>query len=166
MHKCKYLVVAVYVAVLSGFTQALAACYTELYVFGGKLEEIGNNPDLRTEEGLCWPGRLTNGETYVELVAKSLEVPLLASSEGGTNYAWGPTNDAVVCCDDRTVKEQVKIYLAGLGESGTADALYLVNGNLRGSFDLTDDAEREQWAKEDAETTLSLVKLLAQKGAI
>ncbi|MDA0746115.1 MAG: choice-of-anchor D domain-containing protein [bacterium] len=162
------LLAAVCAGVLLGFTQAYAG-YTALHVFGGSLEEIGNNQNFANRDGRFWPGRKTNGKVYVELVAESLDLgTLLPSSRGGTDYAWAPTSSEVfLSASDRSVETQVTDFITGLGASGAADpdALYILNGNMRNFYSPIEDAQRKQIAKEDAEAVVSLIRLLAEKGA-
>lgn len=74
-------------------TFATAVEFTSLTVFGDSLSDVGNIDDATF--GLqpgprYFNGRFSNGPVYSELLAERLGLdPLIATSDGGTNYAFG-----------------------------------------------------------------------------
>jgi phospholipase/lecithinase/hemolysin len=73
--------------------EALALTPSRLIVFGDSLSDIGNINDatLGAVPGRSYfDGRFSNGPAWVERLATNLGVgPLLPSTAGGTNYAYG-----------------------------------------------------------------------------
>lgn len=123
------------------FAFAFAACgialtsdalaYSNLFVFGDSLSEVGNLEDTL----IGWPnppyyeGRFSNGYAYSELLAAKLDLPPLTFSRaGGNNFAYGgakttgtgfPNNLFV-----RDVDDQVGSFLNS--KVGDPEALYLL----------------------------------------
>lgn len=117
-------------------TAAQAGIYSNMYVFGDSLSDIGN--DLAaTGGGVPAPayyrdgtttGRFTNGLNYVDRLATSLGLSIAPSTQGGTDYAYGGarTNSVAAGLPPSVLNfnQQVGSYLGG----GTADpgALYVL----------------------------------------
>ena len=117
---------------------ALALPYTNLFVFGDSLSDVGN--DLTITGGAVpgptsdYPfGRFTNGYNYIDGVSTTLfGYNTTSSLQGGSNYAYGGarTNSIVpelVPLGGLSVKQQVDQFVTTLG-GGTADddALYVI----------------------------------------
>jgi len=111
---------------------AVAGPYTDLYVFGDSLSDVGND-SLFTLSAVPGPsyfeGRFSNGPVYSELLAQGLGLgPLVRSGSSGNGYAYGgaltsgtsfPTSLVVDDLDD-----QIDDYLDN--RTVDADALYTV----------------------------------------
>lgn len=126
-------------------TDCGAGPFVNMVVFGDSLSDIGNisqaTPFLiqpKTPGPYYWNGRFSNGPIYAEALATGLGLPpLVNSSSGGTDYAYGgaltsgssfPENLVVKDVDD-----QVKQYAAS--QNGTANTLYVL---FAGANDLID----------------------------
>ena len=118
---------------------ARAQNFSQLYVFGDSMSDIGNLFAATSGQVPAPPffeGRFSNGPLYVEALAEGLGLaPLQAASLGGTDFAWAGAKAA----EDiellggllflPSVRTQVGSYIASLA-GGTADgeALYVVFG--------------------------------------
>lgn len=152
-----------------------AGGYSALYVFGGSLEDCGNHDQVNSRRPYCLPGRQTNGNVYVEILADSLGLPTLRpSSKGGTNYAWAGamTDSALHRSPNRSsISRQVSDFIATLGEQGRADstALYLLNcGNSEATqvaLLRLDKEANQRHGRESASRMISFVEALADRGA-
>jgi hypothetical protein len=153
LQACLHTTVIVLSGILLTLVRADARPYTNLYVFGGNWEEIGNNQlQGRYPDAPYLTGRRTNGESYVEHLALALGLGQLRPSKlGGTNYAWGPTDSPDWPMDvDKNLQEQIDDFQADLdGRSLDPDALYIVGGfqdfvvnGVRTSADTTMEAIR------------------------
>lgn len=116
-----------------------SAAFSQLYVFGDSLSDVGNVQAATTALSPLAPitpgpfyfnGRFSNGANYVETLSNGLGLGAVTpSSAGGNDYAYGgalatgtafPTSLVVQDVDD-----QVTQYL-GAHPAGNANALYLV----------------------------------------
>ena len=131
------------ISVITSASRVDARPYTKVYVFGGMWEEIGNNSSKgRYPEAPYQAGRRTNGKSYVEHLAQKLGMSTMKpSKDGGTNYAWAPSDSPDRPTDkDKTLQMQIDDFEADLeGESADADALYIVGGfqDLTSGWDTT-----------------------------
>ncbi|MEO0531380.1 MAG: SGNH/GDSL hydrolase family protein [Planctomycetota bacterium] len=133
-------------AAISG--TAYAGSYTDLFVFGDSLSDVGNtdNATLGFVPGSDnFAGRFSNGPVYAERLSAGLGFGTLrADSDGGDNFAYGGAetdgpggfNGLFL----NSLVEQVDAYLGRLGSTpADADALHVVfigaNDLLDGSTD-------------------------------
>jgi len=115
--------------------QAQGQEFSQLYIFGDSLSDVGN---LATATGGLSPappfvdGRFSNGPVYVEVIAQELGLGAVAPvRRGGTNYAWGGAYSG----EDRSelsglltipsVRSQVADYLGSVGGTADPEALYI-----------------------------------------
>lgn len=117
-------------------TAAEAGIYSNMYVFGDSLSDVGNDlivtggavpsPAYYTDGSTT--GRFTNGLNYVDYLAGSLGLGIAPSRLGGTDYAYGGarTNSVAAGLPPTALNfnQQIGSYLGG----GTADpnALYVL----------------------------------------
>jgi phospholipase/lecithinase/hemolysin len=105
-----------------------AACgrpYTNLFVFGDSLSDVGNAP---AGTGY-WNGRYSNGPVWAEYLATNLQLPALSRSlAGGTDYAYSGAEAGSGTSWQGTpnVGMQVSSYLAAVGDHAELAALYSV----------------------------------------
>ena len=121
------------------FSLPASAAFSQLYVFGDSLSDVGNVQAATTALAPLAPitpgpyyfnGRFSNGANYVETLSSGLGLGAVTpSSAGGNDYAYGgalatgtafPTSLVVQDVDD-----QVTQYLSA-HPAGNANALYLV----------------------------------------
>lgn len=124
--------------------------YSSLYVFGDSLADTGNNAvffdslsspgALRTPTPLAGPSipffpyapsnTYSNGKVWVDYLADSLGLSSLASSLGGTNYAFGGarTGPDTPPSFPPSLTEQVAMAFGTPGAVAPASALYVVEG--------------------------------------
>jgi phospholipase/lecithinase/hemolysin len=154
--------------------------FSDLYVFGDSMSDIGN---LATATGGLVPaepfveGRFSNGPLFVEVLAEQLALgPLLPSILGGTNFAWGGAKAG----EDRSllngllvlpsIATQVERFIVGLGgERADGEALYVV---FSGSSDIDlaldaglDSSSGASITEAAADATLATIERLAGAGA-
>lgn len=82
-----------FAAVMVVFVVPLANCRAEVYVFGVSLFETGNfhlaTGGTQPPSPLHFEGRFSNGQAWVEHIAKAVHEPVpLPSWLGGTNFAF------------------------------------------------------------------------------
>ncbi len=126
--------------------------YSDIFVFGDSLSDTGNLylalgdttptpisdngfiPSLPYDRGSQLLPALSNGPTWIELLADDLQLSLTPSLLGGNNYAFGgarmaPTGDP---SSPPSIQEQVDTFISGIDISSDkdapADALYSVWG--------------------------------------
>jgi phospholipase/lecithinase/hemolysin len=143
------LCVFVFTLSVSGLTHA---AYSQIVSFGDSLSDVGN------------AGRFSNGPVWVEDLAQILGLPVAtASTEGGTNYAWGgarTTGPGVPSTND-----QVSEYLSKVGGIADSTALYTI---LTGSNDVGGVATGSNTIPgllADAAAVASIASTLEQAGA-
>lgn len=125
---------------------AASASYSQLYVFGDSLSDVGNNaialplvlgpgvtPDAAIGSNSFIPlytyssERYSNGPVWAEVFAQQLGTgPLLPSLAGGTGFAFGGANTGGVD-DVPTLRDQVNGFIARPG-GAPSDALYVIAG--------------------------------------
>lgn len=125
---------------------AASAAYSQLFVFGDSLSDVGNNaialplvlgpgvtPDAAIGSNNFIPlytyssGRYSNGPVWAEVFAQQLGTgPLLPSLAGGTGFAHGGANTGGVD-DVPTLRDQVNGFIARPG-GAPSDALYVIAG--------------------------------------
>ena len=90
--------ITTFAAVLLAAAPAWAGPFSELFVFGDSLSDVGNVAEatLGLHPGSHYfDGRFSNGPVYAELLASHLELePMTASLVGGNNYAYGGAQTA------------------------------------------------------------------------
>ncbi len=122
--------------------------YTDLVAFGDSLTDTGNNAILsdtafggaRTPVPLTPPDivatapyisdRYSNGPIWLEQFANALGLSALPSLGGGSNYAYGGAltfTDAAIT-PVPSLRQQVDQYLSDVGNTASADTLYVVAG--------------------------------------
>ena len=124
--------------------QAATPTYDALYVFGDSYCDVGN---IYTATGGAVPaapyynGRFSNGPIWLDHVAGFLGVPLTASLQGGTDYAFGgawvtapqPIPGGFI----PSVLQQVGLYLEQHGGKADPNALYVIEGGGNDILDTT-----------------------------
>lgn len=125
---------------------AASAAYSQLYVFGDSLSDVGNNaialplvlgpgvtPDAAIGSNSFIPlytynsGRYSNGPVWAEIFSRQLGTgTLLPSLAGGTGFAFGGANTGGVD-DVPTLRDQVNGFVA-LPGGVPSDALYVIAG--------------------------------------
>lgn len=114
------------------FALQLANCRADVYVFGDSLSETGNyyvaSGGQLPPSPLYFNGRFSNGENWVEYVAKALREPVpLPSLPGGTNYAFNGARAkglSPYLAPDLT--EQVASYLLRSGGTANPDDVFVI----------------------------------------
>ena len=136
--------------------------YSSLYVFGDSLADSGNNAvffdslsspgALRTPTPLAGPSipffpyapsnTYSNGKVWVDYLADSLGLSSLASSLGGTNYAFGGarTGPDTPPSFPPSLTEQVAMAFGSPGAVAPGSALYVVEGGGNDARDVLDAA--------------------------
>ena len=136
--------------------------YSSLYVFGDSLADTGNNAvffdslsspgALRTPTPLAGPSipffpyapsnTYSNGKVWVDYLADSLGLSSLASSLGGTNYAYGGarTGPDTPPSFPPNLTEQVAMAFGTPGAVAPGSALYVVEGGGNDARDVLDAA--------------------------
>jgi outer membrane lipase/esterase len=124
-----------------------AASFTNMFVFGDSLSDIGNVYDLTGGILPALPyagGRFSNGPVYAEYMAGQLGLPLDNALSGGTNYAFGGagTDFGVLPFPNQgplSVEGQVNLFRAQNAFRGAdPEALYILfagANNLRRGID-------------------------------
>ncbi|MCK6394319.1 SGNH/GDSL hydrolase family protein [Zoogloea sp.] len=125
---------------------AASAAYSQLYVFGDSLSDVGNNaialplvlgpgvtPDTAISSNSFTPlyayssDRYSNGPVWAEVFSQQLGTgTLLPSLAGGTGFAHGGANTGGVD-DVPTLRDQVNSFIARPG-GAPSDALYVIAG--------------------------------------
>lgn len=122
---------------------ARAVTFSDMTVFGDSLSDVGNidSATLGLQPGSGYfDGRFSNGELYVEYLARGLGLAVpTPSTDGGRNYAYGGAwaadqPDVLVDLLVEDLDEQVPNYLAE--RTPTADELFIV---FAGGNDLVAD---------------------------
>lgn len=120
-------------AVAQSSPQPAFSGITSLTVFGDSLVDAGNvnnvDPSRASAADGYFDGRFTNGYNYNDLVSIALfGTPTVASTEGGTNFAWGGAR-ATTTSGVPDLNEQLALYRAYLagGNSVDADGLFILN---------------------------------------
>lgn len=129
----------VLIAVITGLAaitaRAITPTYDSLFVFGDSYCDVGN---LYIADGGVFPaapyynGRFSNGPIWLDHVAGFLGLPLTASLQGGTDYAFGgawvtapqPLGGGFI----PSVPQQVELYLSQHGGKADPNALYVIEG--------------------------------------
>jgi phospholipase/lecithinase/hemolysin len=112
---------------------AQASRFSALYVFGDSYDDVGNLYTFfngQTPTSPYYHGRFSNGPIWVDHVAGFLGLPLVASSLGGTDYAWAGAK--VTGYDEYipSVPQQISQYLAGHDGRADPDALFIIEGGI------------------------------------
>jgi len=118
---------------------ATTPTYDAIYVFGDSYCDVGNIFAVTSATGQPTPpsppyfhGRFSNGPIWVEHIASSLGLPMMASQLGGTDYAVGGAEvTAPVVTAGGTipsVPQQVLLYLSQHGGKADPKALYILQG--------------------------------------
>jgi phospholipase/lecithinase/hemolysin len=125
-------------AVVSLTASAAAGPFSQLVIFGDSLSDVGN---IAQATGGIYPGqyywnnRFSNGPVYAEALASGLGVPMVRSTAGGDNFAYGGAKTSGTGGLEgffiRDLDEQVDQYLAT--RTTDANALFVV---FAGSNDL------------------------------
>jgi phospholipase/lecithinase/hemolysin len=100
-----------------------ALAYTNLYVFGDSLSDVGNLCPTPCPSAPVPPyalGRFSNGPVWVDGVAAGLGFPMSASGSGGNNYARGGATSVGVR------NSQIPTYLTDHGGAADGSALYIL----------------------------------------
>ncbi len=170
-------------AVVTSF--AGAQPYSNVYVFGESLVDIGNYKTLVAPFGINVPpdppysgGRFSNGKVFTEVVADNFGAGnLIASLNGGSSYAYAGARSVF----DRillpglsipSVRHQVEDYLASAGGTADPNALYILHDGGNDSFIALSMAAAGQWdaavalLKQSAQGIAASTALLAQNGAV
>ncbi|WP_337264273.1 MULTISPECIES: autotransporter outer membrane beta-barrel domain-containing protein [unclassified Serratia (in: enterobacteria)] len=114
---------AVLAVALAFFLNAPVQAYDQLYVFGDSLSDTGNN------------GRFTydsrQHQLYDEALAQRIGAALLASDDGGYNYAAGAGVAVPALNPADNTQDQVQHYLARVNGQADSDGLYIhwIGGN-------------------------------------
>jgi len=117
---------------------AFAGPYSNMYVFGDSLSDIGNDLNI-TAGSVPSPayftdgsttGRFTNGVNYVDLLAQHLGLSVTASTAGGTDYAYGGARGSymrpeLVPYGALSFNQQIAQYTSGL-PAADPNALYVL----------------------------------------
>ncbi|RSL14757.1 phospholipase/lecithinase/hemolysin [Edaphobacter aggregans] len=120
-------------------SHATTSAYDAIYVFGDSYCDVGNIFAVTTAVGQPTPpsppyfhGRFSNGPIWVEHIASSLGLPMVASQLGGTDYAVGGAEvTAPVVTAGGTipsVPQQVLLYLSQHAGKADPKALYILEG--------------------------------------
>lgn len=133
--KAKRIILAWFLCVSLIFsTVVLGHAYSNVYVFGDSLLDVGNvyiaTSGATPPSPPYYNGRFSNGPLAIDLFAANYGVTLAPSVLGGTDYAWGGARAAST--SDTSVPDtidQVNLFTAGLGGS-SADpmAIYVLDG--------------------------------------
>lgn len=121
-----------FVAAIVIFALQLANCRADVYVFGDSLSETGNyyvaSEGQLPPSPLYFNGRFSNGENWVEYVAKVLREPVpLPSIPGGTNYAFnGARAKGLSPYLTPDLTEQVASYLLRSGGTANPDDVFVI----------------------------------------
>ncbi|MGI9284432.1 MAG: SGNH/GDSL hydrolase family protein [Pseudomonadales bacterium] len=151
--KFKNLSILIILSVGLAVNNAQAISFTNLVIVGDSLTDTGNVTDLSVATiGIPAPlppyamGRISNGQIWVDELASRLGLgPVIASANGGTNYAWGGarTGPATVPPDTPSLPlsllDQANEYLTDVGGVADPGALYVVFGGGNDIRDLADD---------------------------
>lgn len=124
---------------------AATTSYDAIYVFGDSYCDVGN---LFIATGGAEPpapyynGRFSNGPLWIEHVAGGLGLPMTASLNGGTDYAFAgafatapqpiPGGGSIP-----SVPQQVELYLSQHGGKADPNALYILEGGGNDILDAT-----------------------------
>lgn len=127
------------------FGVSSAAAYTDLFVFGDSLSDVGNTQAAtRSTVFFVYPGsyyyqgRFSNGPVYSELLSQQLGLGTLTrSSAGGDNFAYGGAKtlgtSGISGAFINDVGEQVDDYT--LNRNGDPNALYIMWAGANDLFD-------------------------------
>lgn len=127
------------------FTSASqAATFTDLVVFGDSLSDMGNRFNLDgTPASPYFNGRASNGPVWVETLATNLGIAgFAASTNGGTNYAYGGANTGPLGDSPPSLLDQSATYLTDVAGMADPNALYVIfgGGNDIRDFDTSSTA--------------------------
>jgi len=118
---------------------AWAGTFTNLYVFGDSLSDVGN---VFLAAGQPAPpyyaGRYSNGPVWVEYLASDLGLSSLTPSlAGGTDFAWGGAETGTGLSADGTpnLRTQVSTYLGAASNHADPAGLYVVWAGANDVFD-------------------------------
>ena len=110
---------------------SVAGPFTQLVVFGDSLSDVGN---ISQATGGIYPGqyyynnRFSNGPVYTEAMATGLDLPMVRSTAGGNNFAYGGAKTFGTGGFEglfiRDIDEQVDQFLTG--PPADPNALFLV----------------------------------------
>jgi outer membrane lipase/esterase len=113
---------------------ASASLFSNVYVFGDSLLDVGN---VYTATGGITPlsppyynGRWSNGPLAIDLFAANYGVTLGPSLLGGTNFAWGGARaESTAASDVPDTIDQVNTFKTALnGASADKNAIYVLDG--------------------------------------
>lgn len=129
------------ILVLSAPLAQANTSFSNLYVFGDSLSDVGNISSFFG--GLIplppyAPGRFSDGDVWVEYLAADLGLGMSASENGGTNYAWGGavTGGNEFDLPPLDLTQQTGRFLTDTGGAADSGALYVVWG---GGNDVRDE---------------------------
>ncbi len=129
---------------------ARAAGFTQLYVFGDSLSDVGNN------------GRYSDGYLWDEHVAGAYGLKCLPSSQGGTDYA---VSGALITSGKNSLPNQLSDYLA-THRKADPNALYAIWGGGNDVLStIGNGAAGPAIQAEGVKRTLAMLKALYQAGA-
>lgn len=125
------------VGLLSGPASA-QSCYSGLVAFGDSLTDTGN---LYETFGFPLPpyapGRISDGDVWIDGFATSLGLSSLNSASGGNNYAWANarTGPAGTVLPPLTLLDQAATYLSNMSGVADPDALFVLWGGANDARD-------------------------------
>ncbi|NKB69828.1 MAG: hypothetical protein GKR89_22375 [Candidatus Latescibacteria bacterium] len=170
----------VLIAGLLAWSPAQGQDFSQLFIFGDSLSDIGNirAASLNTVPASppYFEGRFSNGPNYTDILAERLGLgPLQPSLLLGTNYAWGgawggaDTRQSILLIP--SILTQVGQFIATLeGTQADGEALYIVlgggndvEGALDDGLDADSGAERMSQA---AQSLIQATQLLLDNGAM
>jgi phospholipase/lecithinase/hemolysin len=172
MHKNVWVILTTTILGLA-LTPAGAAVptYDNIYVFGDSYCDVGNIFIATSGAEPAAPyfnGRFSNGPIWLDHVAGSLGLPMKASLQGGTDYAfggaWVTAPQSIPGGTIPSVPQQVELYLSQHGGKADPNALYILEGggnDILGTTTGSPDALGYQIAVGIAESEL----MLRQAGA-
>jgi phospholipase/lecithinase/hemolysin len=151
MRKCLWIpLMTAFLGLASIVAQASTPAFDNLYAFGDSYCDVGN---IFTATGGAEPaapyynGRFSNGPIWLDHVAGLLGVPLKASLQGGTDYAfggaWMTAPQTTSAGTIPSVPQQVLLYLSQHGGKADANTLYVLEGggnDILGTTSGTPDA--------------------------
>lgn len=101
----------------------------ELIVFGDSLSDVGNrcSGPLKNRPFLCFlysTQKFSDGEIWVEHLAKHWSLEIFPSSEGGRNYAYGGATSGIGSQKSPGLDIQIKRYIEDVKGNANKEALY------------------------------------------
>jgi phospholipase/lecithinase/hemolysin len=151
------------------------ASYSQLIVFGDSLSDMGNacpKGNMKKATVFCplySNQRFSDGQVWIEHLAKDLSLDLSPSSLGGNNFAFGGASSGYENGNIPGLRKQLETYLLKVQDSADPDALYVIwiGGNdFKNKFASFDFLNLEELLFEDLLNEISnAVKRLSRKGA-